>query len=168
MIEQDYEKMMVYKARAFFQQAQRKGMVRRIFAALTGRSNRLMDLSTLESQGHAYSQHYAGIRTVSISKIQGSEGRTKDFDRNFNPLSGRSLDRFTSIFVARQQDVPLPPVDLIQVGDVYFVRDGHHRLSVARAVGATEVDAEVTEFRLANCASGNRVNDCFCLEAQAA
>jgi hypothetical protein len=86
----------------------------------------------------------AGIRTVPISKIRGSEGRSEDFDREFHPLRLHNQGRWLSVATARQRGVVLPPVELIQIGDIYFVRDGHHRISVAKAFGQEEIEAEVT------------------------
>jgi len=85
-----------------------------------------------------------GVRIVPISQIRGSEGRTGDFDRYFNPLQRHTEGRWLNIALARLNDVSLPPVKLIQLGEYYFVQDGHHRLSVARAFGQTDIDAEVT------------------------
>jgi hypothetical protein len=70
-------------------------------------------------------------------------GRSTDFDKQFHPLSDRIQDRWVSIAMARGQNLPLAPVELIQIGDRYFVKDGHHRISVACARGETVIDAEI-------------------------
>jgi hypothetical protein len=93
-------------------------------------------------------RHYVGTRTVPINRIKGSEGRSADFDSAFNPISTRTVNRWVSVAVARSSGVTLPPVDLIQLGEDYFVRDGHHRISVARAFGEVYVDAKVTVLEL--------------------
>ena len=72
-----------------------------------------------------------------------------DFDAQFRPTQTHSQGRWLSVATARLQGVPLPPVELIQVGDTYFVRDGHHRVSVARALGELDIDAEVRVWRAA-------------------
>ena len=90
-----------------------------------------------------------GVRTVPISQIRGSEGRSGYFDRDFNPLYDRARGRWLGIARARQQGKDLPPVVLVQVGDIYFVRDGHHRISVARAMGQMDVEARVTIWQMA-------------------
>ena len=79
-----------------------------------------------------------------VRQIRGSEGRCADFDADFRPLQTHSKGRWVNVAVARERGMGLPPVELIQVGDVYFVRDGHHRISVAKALGEEAVDAEVT------------------------
>jgi hypothetical protein len=103
----------------------------------------LLSLAEVDAT-RVHDRHDAGLRTVSIERIRGTEGRSNDFDRSFHPLRESSRERWMSIARARDQDKALPPVDLIQVGDIYFCRDGHHRISVARAVGQRYIEAEVT------------------------
>jgi hypothetical protein len=81
---------------------------------------------------------------VPISRIQGSQGRSRYFDRDFRPLHDQARQRWQSIARARRQGKQLPPVSLVQVGDIYFVSDGHHRISVARAMGQSDIEARVT------------------------
>jgi len=89
-------------------------------------------------------RHYAGIKTVRINQIRGSEGRTEDFNAKFKPLQVRSKGRWISIAKAQLTDQALPLVELIQIGETYYVRDGHHRISVAQALGQESIEAEVT------------------------
>jgi hypothetical protein len=126
-----------------YRSMQTKALLGRIHAFLTGRSRSLLDLTTEISKRKIHSQHYAGSRTVSINLIRGSEGRSGDFDCEFNPLHTRTWDRWMSIASARSQGDTLPLVELVQLGDDYFVRDGHHRISAARAFGEEYVDAIV-------------------------
>jgi len=103
------------------------------------------------SQGKCVqNSHYKGTQSVKIAEIKGSENSARDFDRNFNPLKTHNIERWISIARAWQRGVSLPAVDLIKVGDVYLVRDGHHRISVARYMGCDAVDANVTELVLEN------------------
>ena len=115
----------------------------RTFSFLTGHSKKLLDLTTEASKRKIRSQHYAGSRTVPMNRIKGSEGRSDDFDRDFNPLHTRTRDRWISVAAARSQGDTLPLVELVQLGDDYFVRDGHHRISVARAFSEAYIDANV-------------------------
>lgn len=96
-------------------------------------------------------RHYAGIKSVSISHIRGSESRGEDFDRDFNPVHERTAGRWMSVYLAWLDGVVLPPVELVQVGDAYYVRDGHHRISVAHALGIDYIDAEVAVVESAAC-----------------
>jgi hypothetical protein len=81
---------------------------------------------------------------VPIRRIVGSVGRATNFTRDFLPRACISPERWARIERAMQQGVELPPVELYGIGDVYFVIDGHHRTSVARALGCDEIDAYVT------------------------
>jgi hypothetical protein len=77
-----------------------------------------------------------------------SVSRTSAIDRDFNPLQDHHRGRWPRVAAARDQDKVLPPVVLVQVGKVYFVRDGHHRISVARALGQLDIEAEVTIWQV--------------------
>ncbi len=89
---------------------------------------------------------YRGVRPVEVEKIAGSVGRTHDFDENFRPLRPEGRERVARIRQALRQGEMLPPVQLYQVGQVYFVLDGHHRVAVAREQGQEYIDAEVIEL----------------------
>jgi hypothetical protein len=124
------------------------GLVRRLWSALTGRSNRLLDLAAVRRACDVRGRHFDGIRAVPLREIRGSEGRCGDFDAGFCPLKNHTEDRWVGIATARWMGRAMPPVELIRVGDVYFVRDGHHRISVARALGQKAIDARVTVWRV--------------------
>jgi hypothetical protein len=134
--------------RDLYQSLQTKASLGSISALLTGRSRSLLDLDIAVSVKKMRSQHHAGTRTVPISLIKGSEGRSRDFDCDFNPLHSRTRDRWISVALARSQGDSLSLVELIQLGDDYFVRDGHHRISVARAFGEEYIDAKVIVLEL--------------------
>ena len=88
--------------------------------------------------------HSAGRQQVRLADIRGTEGRASDFDDQFYPLSELTRKRWVSVARAMEAGLALPPVQLIRVGGEYFVRDGHHRVSVARALGQETIDADVT------------------------
>jgi hypothetical protein len=88
---------------------------------------------------------YRGIKTVPVEKIAGSLNRYQQFDRAFLPLEDQSASRWENIDRAFYQEINLPPVVLYKVGEVYFVVDGHHRVSVAREQGQKFIDADVRE-----------------------
>jgi len=127
---------------------QNKAFLEKIYAFLSQRSRNLLDLTTEVSQRKIIRQHYAGVRTVPLSRIKGSEGRSSDFDCDFNPLHARTRNRWMSIAIARSQGDILPLIELIQLGEDYFVRDGHHRISVARALSEEYIDAVVIVLEL--------------------
>jgi hypothetical protein len=123
--------------------------LRSIWCALTRQPNRLHDLAEAKRQCVTGSARPGGLQTVAIDRILGSEGRSRDFDGRFLPLRKCSRERWISIAAAQLMDVPLPPVSLIQVGDRFYVRDGHHRVSVARALGQQYIEADITVWELA-------------------
>ena len=84
-----------------------------------------------------------------MERIVGSEGRYADFDGEFLPLQDSSEEKWRSVYAALRRGEGLPPVSLLKVGDAYFVRDGNHRVSVARWLGVEALDAEVAELRAA-------------------
>jgi hypothetical protein len=121
------------------------GQLSRLWERVSGRNRHLLTLAEVEKSLNVRSRHrLAGVQPVLIRQIRGTEGRSEDFDGRFNPLNERSKSRWLSIATARKLGVPMPPVELIQVGEIYFVRDGHHRISVALAFGEEAIDAEVT------------------------
>jgi hypothetical protein len=145
-------------ARKMYQEARHPAWITRLGSALMGRSRRLLRLSDVQVAHTVCNGHYAGTRPVPIRQIQGSEGRCEDFDAEFRPLRSHNKWRWLSVAKARLQGVTLPPVELVQVGDIYFVRDGHHRISVAKAFGQEDIDAEVTVWEVKGTLSrGQRV-----------
>jgi hypothetical protein len=91
------------------------------------------------------SERSLGLQVVPISTIVGTVDRGRDFDRHFRPTSGRVRNRWEQIAAKMRRGEELPPVDLYRIGETHFVRDGHHRVSVACALGFREIDAYVTE-----------------------
>jgi hypothetical protein len=124
-----------------------KGKLFRLSRKILKRKQDLYDLNLLKPELHVRSSSYAGVKVVSIHSIIGSEGRIADFDMEFHPLSESARERWVSVAIAHLSRLPIPPVQLIQVGDVYFVRDGHHRISVSRAFGQVAMDAEVITWK---------------------
>jgi hypothetical protein len=128
---------------ALYHTALQRGQRGQLWSSLTGRSRRLLSLEEVSAACTVQARSSAGVRTVAIDQICGSENRAVDFDCDFNPLQDHTHDRWLGIASAMQRGRTLPPVALIQVGDHYFVRDGHHRISVARALGQTAIEATV-------------------------
>jgi hypothetical protein len=118
----------------------------KIVSALVGRGCSLVSLAYIERECVIHNRRQLGIQSIPIRRICGSEERCGDFDIAFRPRNPSCRGRWLNIAIARQLGVVLPPVDLIQVEQVYFVRDGHHRVSVARAMGQEEIDAEITSW----------------------
>jgi hypothetical protein len=87
---------------------------------------------------------------VLVESVVGSEGRFADFDDEFLPLQGSSEEKWRSVYAALRRGEELPPVSLLKVGDAYFVRDGNHRVSVARWLGVEALDTEVADLHAAD------------------
>lgn len=135
-------------ARQEFTDLHRMGKLSTLWSMVSGRQQQLMHLDAVRKDGQIRSRSDAGIQIVPINAIAGSESRPDDFDRNWRPLKSSNDERWINISIARLTDVPLPAIDLIKVGDTYFVRDGHHRVSVAKHSGQVEMEANVTEWDL--------------------
>jgi hypothetical protein len=86
-----------------------------------------------------------GQQLISLDSIVGTVDRSREFDRSFRPTSPRVRERWQRINLAQRKGEALPPIDVYRIGDMHFVKDGHHRVSVARALGHRDIDAYVTE-----------------------
>ncbi|HEX9922966.1 MAG TPA: hypothetical protein VGD99_09905 [Anaerolineae bacterium] len=137
-------------ARQLFQRAYTLGWLGKLRLTLTRQSPYLLNLAEVEANDGVGNRYSAGRQEVPIRQIQGSQGRCLDFDRNFYPLKEHLKSRWLRVAMARQLGIALPPVELIKMGEIYFVRDGHHRISVARTLGQTEIEAEVRVWDLKN------------------
>jgi len=124
--------------------AHQQGVLSNFWSTLTRHTQRLLDLETIRRKVNVSNRHYIGLQTVRIAQIRGSEGRSREFDAHFRPRQTHTKERWVNVAVAQSQGHPLPPVELIQIGDIYFVRDGHHRISVAQAMGQEQIEAFVT------------------------
>ncbi|GAB2974431.1 chromosome partitioning protein ParB [Amycolatopsis acidiphila] len=88
-----------------------------------------------------------GLRVIRLDSIVGSVDRGHDFDRRFRPTSGRVRERWERLALAARRGEPIPPIEVYRVGDLHFIIDGHHRVSVAFAMGLSTIEAYVTEVR---------------------
>ncbi len=87
-----------------------------------------------------------GLQTIPLDAIVGTVDRTREFDRSFRPTSRAGQSRWKRIAAAVRHGESMPPIDVYKVGDMYFVQDGHHRVSVARQLGLDVIEANVTEI----------------------
>ncbi|OHD12892.1 MAG: transcriptional regulator [Spirochaetes bacterium GWB1_48_6] len=129
-----------------FNKARAREMISRIINLLRPQTNKLLSLSEIKSLIRPKGERYRGMQSVPVSQIVGSEGRYRDFNKAFLPRFEYMRQRWESVDKAHLQDIILPPIKLYQVGDVYFVRDGNNRVSVAMAQGVGAIDAEVVEL----------------------
>ncbi len=131
--------------RADFGAARLKAFFRSVLAFLRGQQNELLSYDAVREKLRVGGPIYRGLKTVPIKNIVGSVNRYRDFDGAFLPRQSFTADRWLQINRAFYLDVSLPPVLLYKVGEVYFVVDGNHRVSVARDRGQEFIEAEVRE-----------------------
>ena len=133
------------RVQADFARARSRAFLNDIFGFFSGRPKRLLSYDQVKEKLRIGGPIYRGVRTVEIARIVGSVNRYADFDRAFLPTHNRIANRWQNVDRAFYEDISLPPVVLYKVGDVYFVVDGHHRVSVARQQGQEFIEAEVRE-----------------------
>ena len=117
--------------------------------SLAGRASKkddLLDLDQTIRRLKPFSRHYVGLRAISVDHVVGTEGRAGDFDRRFSPRRPQVSERMRRVSEAFP-DGAFPAIVVHQLGEAYFVIDGHHRVAVARRKGIEYIDAEVTELR---------------------
>jgi hypothetical protein len=133
------------QARVDFQRARFKAFINRVWGTLSGQRTTLLSYDEIKEKLHIGGPIYRGVQTVLVEQIIGSLNRYHEFDRVFLPASDALAARWQSVNRAFYQEISLPPVVLYKVGEVYFVVDGHHRVSVAREQGQIYIEAEVRE-----------------------
>ena len=131
-----------------FLRARRRATLARLASRLRGEADDVGVILPYEEVVEALgfvSERDGGRHVVKLEAIVGTVDRGREFDRSFRPTSARVRSRWEHIAAAMRRGESMPPVDLVRIGEIYFVRDGHHRVSVARALGRTDIDADVTE-----------------------
>ncbi|MGQ9490419.1 MAG: hypothetical protein ACUVR4_06795 [Anaerolineae bacterium] len=139
--------MSVYIGRQLFLKARWAAIREDLWARLTGRPADLLPFNTLMAALRRYGQlRLPQPQSIPLDRIVGSTGRPGDFTRHFWPRGTVSMDRWVRLDVAMASLAGVPPIEVFQVGSVYFVSDGNHRVSVARASGFKEIEAYVTRI----------------------
>jgi len=129
-----------------FQQARRRAALQQVLARLTGRSAELLAYEDVRKKLRGTNTVPRGLQEIPVDAIVGSVGRYQDFTRTFLPRQQSDEQRWARVKAAATT-VGLPPIEVYQVGDAYFVIDGHHRVSVARQLGTPTIPAYVIEVR---------------------
>ena len=135
-------------AQTDFSRARRRGVLERLAARLRREPTDFHLILPFEEVVRAlgYSgERRLGLQTIPLDSIVGSVDRTRDFDRRFRPTSRRTRKRWERMATATRRGEAFPPIDVYRIGEVHFVKDGHHRVSIARAQGLPDIDAYVTE-----------------------
>ena len=130
-----------------FNKAYNKAIVHELQHLLNPEEASLISFSDIKELLKPKNESYIGIKVISIASIVGSEDRYKDFDKEFFPKNLHLRSRWKSIDDAHHKDIILPPIRVYELGGLYFVRDGNHRVSVAKSQGVEFIDAEVVSLK---------------------
>ncbi|MDR3171589.1 MAG: transcriptional regulator [Treponema sp.] len=138
----------IYKMQAAedFTKARGKAVLSQIQHFLNADKDKLLSFNDVKEILKPKNEVYKGMQVVPIKLIVGSEGRYRDFNKYFLPRAEYLRNRWERVDQARLEDMTLPPIRLYEIGGAYFVRDGNHRVSVARTQGGESIDAEVTSL----------------------
>lgn len=129
-----------------FQGARSRAFWHEMFAHLRGKPAELLSFDDIKARLRLREESYKGLQDIPLDQIVGSVGRYRDFTRDFLPRSNKSQERWSRVYAVATSMEGLPPIEVYKVDDVYFVRDGNHRVSVARRLGAKTIQAHVTEL----------------------
>ena len=130
-----------------FDARRRQAFWRALGALLRGRSRSLLSYDDVLRAAGREGQVDRGVQDIPLAAVRGSEGRADEFDASFRPVRRELKARWARVDDLVQQGVTMPPVDVYQLGELYFVKDGHHRVSVARHLGWDTIPAHVIEVR---------------------
>ncbi|MFL7838566.1 MAG: hypothetical protein AB8I52_07240 [Candidatus Promineifilaceae bacterium] len=130
-----------------FRNARRRAAVRAVLGRFQGSSLELLSYEEVASQLRITGQVERGVRDIAVEKIVGSVGRYDEFDSAFLPKKDHDAQRWASVRAAASDPTKLPPIDVYQIDDAYFVIDGNHRVSIARLTGLEFIAAHIIEIR---------------------
>ncbi len=143
--------MELYQGTVEFEHATMRAFWQEMIGHLRGKPAQLLSFEDVRTRLRLREELYRGLQDIPLAAIVGSVGRYKDFTGTFLPKSVINKDRWSRIYAEVQGNMGLPPVEVYQVGEVYFVRDGNHRVSVALALGQKTIEAYVTEVDVPFC-----------------
>lgn len=137
------------KALEDFRKIRSKSALKRFWSGVKGESLDLLPYDEVSAKLRAVSQTDRGLQQIPLKQIIGSVNRLDDFDRNFRPLNDSDSTRWASVKTAMTSPFSpgVPPISVYQIGDVYFVLDGNHRVSIAKQMGFEDIEAYVTEIK---------------------
>jgi hypothetical protein len=130
-----------------FSKARQRAFIEEWLNFFTGRSNELLPFEEVKQSLQLQDAAYRGLQEIELAKIVGSTGRYRDFTRTFLPKNDTTIDRWRRVDAVAHSEQGFPPIEVYQVGDIYFVRDGNHRVSVAQTHGAKTIEAYIIEYK---------------------
>ncbi|GEM_PF-287180 len=142
----DYDKMQFMEGMSQFQSARMRAFWDDVKNLVQGKPAELLSFEDVRTRLRLREEYYKGLQDIPLDKIVGSVGRYQEFTRNFLPKRRVQQERWSRVYAQATGMMGLPPIEVYKVGDVYFVRDGNHRVSVARRLGAEYIQAHVTEL----------------------
>ncbi len=137
---------MSLKSRIEFEKAKSKSILNDLISTITYKSNYLLSFDEVKYLTGGNTFVYRGIQSIPLDNIKGSEGRYRDFDSYFFPKHEGIREKWENISDFMDSSENIPPISVYKIGDYYIVRDGNHRVSVARERGMKYIDAEVVEM----------------------
>ncbi|MBI1255869.1 MAG: hypothetical protein GC204_00215 [Chloroflexi bacterium] len=129
-----------------FQSARLHAFWDEVLALVRGKPAELLSFEDIRTRLRLREENYRGLQEVPLDQIAGSVGRYREFTGKFLPKKNKMQERWSRVYAQASGMTGLPPIELYKVGDVYFVRDGNHRVSVARQLGSKTIQAHVTEL----------------------
>jgi len=130
-----------------FQSARKKAAIQEVLARISGKSNQLLSYEEVAEKLKLRARTDRGVQHIPMDAIVGSVGRDTDFTRAFLPRRAVDQQRWANVKAAMEDGAGLPPIEVYKVGEVYFVMDGNHRVSIAKQEGFTSIEAHVIEVR---------------------
>jgi len=129
-----------------FQNARLRAFWDEVLALVQGKPAELLSFEDIRARLRLREENYRGLQEVPLDQIAGSVGRYREFTSKYLPKQNKMQERWSRVYAQASGMMGLPPIEVYKVGDVYFVRDGNHRVSVARQLGAKTIQAHVTEL----------------------
>lgn len=137
---------LIMAARRDFSRARLQAFWESVWGSITGKSKDLLKFEDVQEQLKLQGQRMLGLQNIPLNKIVGTVGRYNDFTRSFLPRKTVDQDRWQRLNALARGIQGFPPIEVYKVGDVYFVLDGNHRVSVAHSLGQPTIEAYVTEI----------------------
>ncbi|RME98347.1 MAG: hypothetical protein D6768_17540 [Chloroflexi bacterium] len=144
----DLESMAYIKSESEFSNARLRGFLQSVMGLIRGHNMHLLSFGEVVEKLRLKQSIYLGLQDIPVKNIVGSTGRYEDFTRTFLPRTGdkRAKERWRNIYTLAVTGKGFPPIDVYKIDQVYFVKDGNHRVSVARDLGWETIQAYVTEL----------------------
>ncbi|MDX2162509.1 MAG: hypothetical protein SF162_14380 [bacterium] len=143
---EDFQHLQFMEGLSQYNNARMRAFWDEVFSLMRGKPAELLSFEDIRARLRLREEYYQGLQDIELDKIVGSVGRYREFTRHFLPKRRVQQERWSRVFAVATGMMGLPPIEVYKVGDVYFVRDGNHRVSVARQMGNRTIQAHVWEL----------------------